>query len=284
MATQNKSLQQPAYNSGSWDVPLNANFGVLDSALGSSSTVSATSNYTLSTAEIQSMRLLLNGTLSANINISIPSGIQGSWIITNFTTDASSAVPCYVAIRTTAGGSNNIDAPRGTTITIYSDGTNLYPIGSFVPAGNIISWGGITAPSGYLLCDGNPISRSTYSALYRSIGTVWGAGDGVTTFNLPNLQGYFLRGAGTSSYDPNSPRSVGTGQADLFRSHTHTDSGHAHSYTLTGSATGLAAAGAGGQAPSSSSSTTGTSYANIQNTGGAETRPVNAAVLYCIKA
>lgn len=283
MTTQNKSLQQPAYNSGSWDVPLNANFGVIDSALGSTTTISSSTSVTLSSSQYQCMRLFLNGTLGADINISIPSGVSGTWVVYNATTDASAAVPCYAYITTTAGGANLIDAPRGSTISIYSDGTNVYLIGSYVPAGSIISWGAAIAPTGYVSCDGNAISRSTYSALFKAIGTTWGAGNGTTTFNTPNLQGYFLRGAGTSTYDPSSPRSVGTGQADSFRSHTHTDSGHSHSYNYfsTGS---IAGAGNSYTLPTGyNAATSGTSYANIQATGGSETRPVNAAVLFCIK-
>jgi microcystin-dependent protein len=46
-----------------------------------------------------------------------------------------------------------------------------------------------TAPSGWLICDGAAVSRSTYSALFTSIGTTYGAGNGSTTFNLPNLKG-----------------------------------------------------------------------------------------------
>ena len=44
-----------------------------------------------------------------------------------------------------------------------------------------------TTPSGYLLCDGSEVSRTTYSSLFLAIGTYYGSGDGVTTFNLPNL-------------------------------------------------------------------------------------------------
>ena len=48
-------------------------------------------------------------------------------------------------------------------------------------------WAGTTVPTGYLLCDGSAVSRTTYSDLFFAIGTTFGAGDGSTTFNLPNL-------------------------------------------------------------------------------------------------
>jgi prepilin-type N-terminal cleavage/methylation domain len=58
-----------------------------------------------------------------------------------------------------------------------------------IPAGVINSYAGINAPEGWLLCAGQAISRSTYSNLYSAIGTTFGAGNGITTFNLPDLRG-----------------------------------------------------------------------------------------------
>ena len=55
------------------------------------------------------------------------------------------------------------------------------------PTGTIIIWSAPTPPAGYLICDGSAISRTTYARLFNVIGTTWGAGDGNTTFNLPNL-------------------------------------------------------------------------------------------------
>ncbi len=50
-------------------------------------------------------------------------------------------------------------------------------------------WSTGSAPSGYLLCDGSAVSRTTYNTLYSTIGTTYGAGDGSTTFNVPSLGG-----------------------------------------------------------------------------------------------
>ena len=60
-------------------------------------------------------------------------------------------------------------------------------VGSIDAAGTIESYSGATIPSGYLLCDGRAVSRTTYATLFQAIGTTYGAGDGSTTFNLPNL-------------------------------------------------------------------------------------------------
>lgn len=60
---------------------------------------------------------------------------------------------------------------------------------NFIPPGVMFPFGGTAAPSGYLICDGTAISRQTYAALFAAIGTTHGAGDGSTTFNLPDMQG-----------------------------------------------------------------------------------------------
>lgn len=69
-----------------------------------------------------------------------------------------------------------------------------------VQSGTISAFGMQTPPSGWLLCDGSAVSRNTYKTLFAAIGTVWGAGDGTTTFNLPPLTNRFLVGAGTLSF------------------------------------------------------------------------------------
>lgn len=65
--------------------------------------------------------------------------------------------------------------------------------------GTIHAFAGSSAPSGWLVCDGSAISRSTYAALFAAIGTSFGVGDGSTTFNLPNTSGIFMRGNGSQT-------------------------------------------------------------------------------------
>ena len=66
------------------------------------------------------------------------------------------------------------------------------------PTGSIIMYGAATAPTGWLLCDGSAVSRTTYADLFAIIGTTFGVGNGSTTFNLPDLRDRFVVGAGTS--------------------------------------------------------------------------------------
>lgn len=284
MSTANKSLNQPTYNSTSWDVPLNANFGIIDKSLGNTATVSNTSNYTLADTEYQCMRLIFNGTLSNDVTISIPSGVGGFWIVTNNTSDASTAVIKYLTLAS-GGGGTSILPPRGSTVFVYSDGTNVGYAASFVQPGTLIPYAGTSAPTGFLSCDGSAISRSTYSALYLAIGTTWGSGNGTTTFNLPDLRGSFLRGSG-AGLNP-SPRTVGSYEADAYLNHTHTitDPGHVHTVPFYNSGQGTPFSGSAITAGSSSSTTlanTGITV-NTSTTGDTETRPKNYAALYCIK-
>jgi microcystin-dependent protein len=75
-----------------------------------------------------------------------------------------------------------------------------YLYNSVPPIGTINAFGGTTAPNGWLLCQGQAISRTNYSKLFSVIGTNFGSGNGSTTFNVPDLRGEFLRGAGTNSH------------------------------------------------------------------------------------
>lgn len=71
--------------------------------------------------------------------------------------------------------------------------------GGGVPTGSIAMYGGTSAPSGWLLCDGSAVSRSTYSALFTAISTNFGVGDGSTTFNVPDLRSRSPLGTGQGS-------------------------------------------------------------------------------------
>ena len=69
-------------------------------------------------------------------------------------------------------------------------------LNALVPAGVYLPFGGATAPTGWLSCDGSAVSRTTYAALFAAIGTAYGTGDGSTTFNLPNMANRIPVGSG----------------------------------------------------------------------------------------
>ena len=139
--------------------------------------------------------------------------------------------------------------------------------------GTVHAYAGLTAPTGFLLCDGSAVSRSLYSDLYAVIGNTYGAGDGSTTFNLPDTRGIFLRGAGTNPSNSANTTTIGTRQLDDFKSHTHR--------TLRGSGTGT-----GNQLSNTvnAATTDDSNYSFITTaTGGTETRPANVGVNYIIR-
>jgi len=99
----------------------------------------------------------------------------------------------------------------------------------YSPSGMISMFGGSSAPSGWLLCDGQAVSRTTYSALFSAIGTTYGSGDGSTTFNMPNLSGRVPVGlnASDASFDALGE----TGGHKETESHTHDGASHTHTGT-----------------------------------------------------
>ena len=69
-----------------------------------------------------------------------------------------------------------------------------------MPAGTILPFAGTTAPPNYLICDGSAVSRTAYASLYAVIGTTYGAGDGATTFNIPDLRGRVAVGKNSGTF------------------------------------------------------------------------------------
>lgn len=82
-----------------------------------------------------------------------------------------------------------------------------------VPTGVVQAFAGTTIPTGWLLCDGSAVSRTTYANLYACIGDTYGAGDGSTTFNLPNLIDKFIEGSSTAGTEKSAGLPNITGRA-----------------------------------------------------------------------
>ena len=84
------------------------------------------------------------------------------------------------------------------------------------PVGSVYTFAGATVPTGWLKCNGALLSRTTYAALFAVIGTTYGAGDGSTTFALPDLRGEFVRGF-DDARGVDSGRALGSKQGDAIR-------------------------------------------------------------------
>lgn len=174
--------------------------------------------------------------------------------------------------------SNEMGVDSVTANAISDGSVTLAKLNSnviFVPSGGVMAFAMNGAPTGWLAADGTAVSRSTYAALFTAISTTYGSGDGSTTFNLPDLRGYFVRGSGTNG-DGTVSGTFAAKQTDELKSHTHDlIVGQRNSSGSGGSVNSPTQVGNG--------DTLGTSTVNITAIGGTETRPKNIAMFYCIK-
>lgn len=161
---------------------------------------------------------------------------------------------------------STLTAGSGISITNAAGAITITALTLLSP-GIVVPFAGATAPTGWLLCDGSAVNRSVYAALFAIISTTYGAGDGSTTFNLPNLVDKFTAGAGSayalgSSGGSTTTSSAGshnhTGNAGAttlstsqIPSHTHTGTtstigDHTHTYVAPTGTLGGGLAGSGG--------------------------------------
>ncbi len=173
--------------------------------------------------------------------------------------------------------------------------------GFLCPTGAVTAYVGTSAPSGWLMCDGSAVSRSTYAALYLVVGASHGSGDGSTTFDLPDYRGRFLRGQNHSTgRDPNASSrtasasggntgdAVGSVQiaatALPTTAWTTSDPG-SHTHTIPQQAGAQSGSGAGGGLGIGSTVDSGSagSHTHTISGGDSETRPININVNWIVK-
>jgi microcystin-dependent protein len=152
-----------------------------------------------------------------------------------------------------------------------------------VPAGAILPFAMNSAPTGWLAADGTAVSRTDYAALFTAIGTTYGAGDGSTTFALPDLRGIFVRGSGSQTIDGITyNKTFAAKEGDAFQSHRH---GLSNANTHWRNLGGIFGLNTSGFSSTYDLVVTGptTDGANGTPRTDTETRPANIALLYCIK-
>jgi microcystin-dependent protein len=251
-----------------WGNTTNTNLGtLLEQAITGVSTITMTdANYTLVSGngisdQARNAVVIMSGTLTATRNVVVPTSNK-FYAVRNATTGGQS-----ILVKTSAG--TGVTLANGFTQLMYCDGTNVVlasvPInssngnvavpgtlavtsnttvggdlavtgtitqggGSIFPAGIIWEYGGSSAPTGWLLCDGSAVSRTTYAALFAVLGTAYGSGDGSTTFNVPDKRGKFGIGV-DGTYTRGSTGGAASGTTSTAGSHNHT--GNTGSTTLS---------------------------------------------------
>ena len=188
--------------------------------------------------------------------------VNGTLIATGLTDTGNMTVGGTLAV---TGATTFTGIPSGPTASAGTNTTQLattaFVLSNGAPTGGLMMWGTGTAPTGWLLCAGTAVSRTTYAALFAVIGTTFGVGDGSTTFNLPNYTNRMPYGTTVGATG---------GSADaVVVSHTHTatvtDPGHVHNYLSDGTPGAYANGYIGANSrilSTTSSATTGISVAN----------------------
>lgn len=146
--------------------------------------VSASAAFTRSVDIRAALSVTGAATFTSVVTVAAPLSVTGAAVFTS-TVDVSKALTVAATVASTTGG---VKFPDGTLQTTAAAAATV------VPAGSIFDYAGSTAPSGFLLCFGQAVSRSTYSDLFTAIGTAFGSGDGSTTFNLPDMRGRVAAG------------------------------------------------------------------------------------------
>lgn len=238
--TSNMQFEVPARGTfvGTWDLPVNGDWGIADSAFGAVTALAlSNSPVTLTDSQAQASVLRFSGVLTANVAVTIPATIRKFWIVENLTTGA-------FVVTLTNGSGQVVGLPPGDGVQVYSDGTdvkfvNLGRVGqpSFWYTSALPAWVLACSVPPYLIMDGASFSAVTWPALATFLG-------GTT---LPDFRGYApwsidptgtrINGI-TMSPNGNTVGAIGGSQTVLVqsgnlpnevRSVTITDPGHFHS-------------------------------------------------------
>ena len=196
-----------------------------------------------------------------------------------------------------SNGLNTLTPPRGDS-SLSAANTAFVQDAVGTRTGAIDFFALAAVPAGYLKANGAAVSRTTYAALFAAIGTVFGAGDGSTTFNLPDLRGEFVRGL-DDGRGVDASRALGSSQSSQNLSHTHTGNAasagaHTHNTTLLRDMSSYVPGSNenavlgdenrdGTNTVSTDSAGAHTHAITIAASGGTEARPRNIALLACIK-
>jgi microcystin-dependent protein len=194
--------------------------------------------------------------------------------ITDLPAESAPSADDLVILRDNATGTTK-KIPIGTLLLAFSD---LYS-----PTGAVTNFAGATAPSGWLMCDGSAVDRTTYDDLFAIVSTIYGAGNGTTTFNLPDMRGKVPVGKAASGTfnnlnntggEENHTLSVGEMPA---HAHDHNNPAHSHSLNDGGHSHRIAGFGTSGSYGLVDSAHATSSGANVRTSNDGTGISVNAS-------
>lgn len=281
--TPNLQLEQPAFNDqpGTWDVPVDSNWTILDRVLGGVATIPLNnSNVTLTSSQFQCKTLIFNSTLTGSVIITFPTSFTKSYEIWNQCTGSSAF---NITLSTTAAGGQVICAPPLEFHDVQNNGTNLtfkslHRVGRYVDyAGTSIpSWvTGCTVPP-YLNCNGGTFSAATYPQLAIILGsTTLPDARGRSRFTL--TQGTGRVTAGISGI--NGTVRFAAGGNELMQQHNHgvTDPGHTHGHNALAAGSTISDGGGDVIVPGTAAGTLNAAFTGISinnaGAGGSQNMP-----------
>jgi microcystin-dependent protein len=211
-------------------------------------------------ANINQYSLIGRTSAGAGVPQEIASANDGKFLRADLTWQTVSAsLPALTTSHIWAGVSNvATDCAVAGDVSVSATGTTAtMTVSAKCPTGSVVMYGGASAPSGWVLCDGTSYDRTggTYDALFAVIGTTFGAADG-SHFNVPDFRGVFPKGAGTTNRaagkDANGNYYAGTNGTytqDKYQGHYHTvrrNNDNSNAYLAPGGAAGTEVYGGGG--------------------------------------
>lgn len=227
-----------------WGGQTNINLLKLEAAISGQNNFTVSGGaLTLSDDEARAAILVFSGTPGSAVTIVVPNR-QKTWTIINNTF-------LSLNLQSTAGINSVVIPPASSSLYSCAAGGGVYLVSPPIPTdtGKMSMFAGSSAPLNHLLCNGQQVSRTTYAALFSIIGTTYGAGNGSTTFNVPDMRGLApvgLDNMGGSARGVITTATLALGQVfgeqvhtltlSEIPSHAHTvsDPGHAHSISDPG--------------------------------------------------
>lgn len=222
--TTNKNLEKPGNGDyvDTWNIPVNSDMDVIDAAFGGTTSLNATGgSANLTDTQYQKLALNITGAMSANATYTIPSGVGGTWVVRNATTDASGG-PWTITIASGGGGSNVV-VLRGKSTMVWSDGTNIRAVEENISSIGTVTSVDVSGGTTGLTTSGGPITTNGTITI-AGILNVANGGTGANTStgtgsvvlqNAPTITGNAVFSGANVNFSGNTVTMSGSGAIKL---------------------------------------------------------------------